>query len=244
MNNKNRLLARRRESNSREPSYLRSVSKSADCSKGRTDSRLLRRPKTKTNSENSETATTHKKITTQRNPGECSNEYYTYLRGKSKSRGKLQSGEEFTKTSYFNNIYMHKESQQAALPRTLPDRSEQPPSNSILNKIRMIEKNGAIDANGKFVVKESRQKALEAARSMDGMRSIDSQHTISINEELRKDKPKKTHRPKPHKPKPKREEHKLQEAKSTDKFKKKIVSPSILEKHTEQYYEAEVTNNL
>ena len=31
------------------------------------------------------------------------------MKGKSKSKGKLQAGEEFTKTSYFNNVYMHKE---------------------------------------------------------------------------------------------------------------------------------------
>ena len=119
-----------------------------------------------------------------------------------------------------------------------------------MNKIRQIEKNGSIDANGKFVVKEQSRRALDAARSMDGMRSMDSQQTISINDELRKEKGKKTVKPKHHlKNKPRKEEGKVLEVKSGDRFRKKegskqVVSPSILEKHTEKYYEAEVSNNL
>jgi hypothetical protein len=44
-----------------------------------------------------------------------------------------------------------------------------------MNKIRLIEKNGSIDTNGKFVVKEARNQ-------YDYQKNTDSLQTISINE--------------------------------------------------------------
>jgi len=41
---------------------------------------------------------------------DTSNEYYSYFRGKSKSRGKLQATlDENSKIQYMNSIYMHKD---------------------------------------------------------------------------------------------------------------------------------------
>jgi hypothetical protein len=93
---------------------------------------------------------------------------------------------------------------------------------NILNKIRLIEKNGAIDCNGKFVVKEVKHQHSDSNKYMD------SQQTISIYEDKKKDKLKKKEKPRKEiiKTKSRKDDkameiHKISGVRSADKFAKK-----------------------
>lgn len=212
MNNKNKNTSKRKESHSREhASHLRSSSKSTEKSKHRSDSKLLLRLRghdaSQLNTSEESRAIANPGLAlnssgvgvgrvgagkkgSSKQVESSSNEYYNHYRVKSKSKGKLGVAEEEVKAIYLNSIYMHKEasdpsnnvSQHEHLKTNADDLAHH--SAHMANKIRLIERNGAIDANGKFVVRE------QSRNHHDHPRNADSIQTISMYEGERK-RPKK-----------------------------------------------------
>jgi hypothetical protein len=78
------------------------------------------------------------------------------------------------KAIYLNSIYMHKEpvdnNSHHEHAKNNPDGAYH--GNNIMNKIRMIERNGAIDANGKFVVREPSRNHLDHTKNADSLQTI------------------------------------------------------------------------
>ena len=87
---------------------------------------------------------------------DTSDEYYSYFRGKSKSKGKLNVPlvDENSKVKYLNSVYMHKDNINSTCEHQAEIEKEPvTASSALLNKIKMLERNCGIDANGKIVSK-------------------------------------------------------------------------------------------
>ena len=86
------------------------------------------------------------------------------------------------KAIYLNSIYMHKEGSEASNNVSQHEhlrniQEEVEPSHAthtthIMNKIRIIERNGAIDANGKFVVREQSRNHHDHPKNADSIQTI------------------------------------------------------------------------
>jgi hypothetical protein len=148
---------------------------------GDDSARLL--PNTVLNRISSKKAASNKQV-------ESSNEYYNY-RVKSKSKGKLAGPEEDSlRHMYLNSVYMHKEAPDPHSTSTnehLTRHKEEEPTHSnpqLINKIRLLEKNGAIDANGKFVVRE--KSGHEHGNHTDSLQTISIYEGEKKKDRLRK----------------------------------------------------------
>lgn len=199
MNIRPKNNSKRKDSHSREHhSNLRSHSRSTDKNKQRSNSKLIKfKPAQHTHEntfDNDASYNVLNRLALKKNNStkqiDTSNEYYSHFKGKSKSKGKINPAiDETSKVKYINSIYMHKDaihnqsvsqmehSAKNIDPTSAPDKQQALSNHSLLNKIKMLERNCGIDANGKIIPKETVKPQY-----YDNSKNMDSQNTISMFE--------------------------------------------------------------